>query len=362
MTRLTKLKKNISNSKQLDALYVTKEINIRYLTGYHGSDASLVVTMTKAYLITDMRYTEEAEKYFAKQKGIDVCIVSAKTTKFNYLAKITKKHRIQKLGLESLDIDFWTATNIQKALGPKRVVSTLYFVEQLRMIKDDAELRAMRKAAKLDIEVFDFLRKKMRPGVSEIDLKDQAEAKMKQIGGDGPSYPTIIAAAAKASLPHAVSDSAKLKNNNMILIDMGTSFKGYCSDLTRTFVLGRMPKFFKERYNKVLEAQELAISMVRPGIAISDLEKAVRNYFKSFDEEARFCHSLGHGLGLEVHELPWVNAKNDMVLKPNMVITIEPGLYYPGWGGIRIEDDVRVTDKGAEILTKTEKKLEEMIL
>jgi Xaa-Pro aminopeptidase len=248
------------------------------------------------------------------------------------------------------------------ALGGARVrwVSGGDFIERLRAVKDPGELALMREAATLISEVFAAVLPKIRPGISEISLAAEVEYAIKKMGGSGPSFETIVASGARSAWAHARPTSKQLRKNELVVLDHGAILRGYCSDLTRTVFLGRAPAKVRRLYKAVLEAQGAARQAIRPGVKAGEVDAAARGALKRHKLAQYFTHSTGHGLGIEVHEMPRLGRGEETVLEEGMVVTIEPGVYIGGLGGIRIEDDVVVTSKGAENLTSASREFLEL--
>ncbi|MFT5169413.1 MAG: Xaa-Pro aminopeptidase [Candidatus Omnitrophota bacterium] len=345
-SRLKALTQIITASK-LDALLINSDTNIRYLTDFPASESWLLVTKSgKSYYITDSRYTLEAK---AGLKGI--VVKEYKKSFFTTLADLLRKNNCKHLGF---DESHYTVTQY-KGLKTKlaKVVQLRPangFVEQLRVIKDDSEIKQIKEALKIHAKALKYLKKQVKPGVTEQDclMKLEQYVKRAQVGF---SFDPIIASGPNSCLPHAHVSRRKIKNNEPVLIDMGIDIKGYKSDLTRMFFLGRIPTLVAETCAIVSEAQRRAIIKIGPGVLASEVDQEARKYLKFFKLDKYFGHSLGHGVGLDIHEAPRLAPTSNTVLQPGMIITVEPGVYIPHKFGIRIEDMVLVTDKGYEILS-----------
>ncbi len=249
-----------------------------------------------------------------------------------------------------------------QALGGTQVrwVSGGDAIERLRAVKDAGELALMREVATLISEVFAAVLPEIRPGISEISLAAEIEYAIKKMGGSGPSFETIVASGARSAWAHARPTSKQLRKNELVVLDHGAILRGYCSDLTRTVFLGRAPTKIRRLYEAVLEAQGAAREAIRPGVKAGAVDAAARGTLKRLKLAQYFTHSTGHGLGIEVHEMPRLGRGEETVLEEGMVVTIEPGVYIEGLGGIRIEDDVVVTSKGAEDLTSASREFLEL--
>jgi len=271
-----------------------------------------------------------------------------------------KRHHIKHLGFEANSLVYARYRALHISIEPCRLVPRDNIVELLRMNKDSQEIASIRAALTCNERVFGSVKRAIARYRTEKDLVDYAEAAMKRFGADNAAFDTIVAAGKKSAIPHARSDTSRLTKPSIILVDMGVSLNGYCSDLTRTFFYGRISRFYRETYGKVLKAQEIAISLIKPGVVVSEVDQKVRSFFKKHSCDSFFTHALGHGLGRDVHEIPSLSYANQIEFEQGMVLTVEPGLYYPGQGGVRIEDMVLVTRTGCECLSRFPKKIEDM--
>ncbi len=346
--RLKKLRQEFKRSK-ISALLITKSVNIQYLTGFRGEDSWALVTSSKVYLISDFRYQEEIKKEFPwvilELRG------KAGKTIFDAVRHLARKNNVKCFGFESRNISYASFQSLKTACKKTRLVPTKGLVESVRMVKDPTEIKALKKAARITDKTLSKMLKKARRGLKELDLKYYAESQIRELGGEGPAFDIIVASGPKSSCPHANTGRNTLKNGTGLLIDMGSRVNSYHSDLTRTFFAGSISAQFRKIYAAVLEAQEMALSVIRPGIEIGEIDRAARRALERRGLAKYFGHSTGHGVGLEIHEAPLVFSSNRGLLKENMVFTVEPGVYIPGWGGIRIEDCVRVTKTGSELIT-----------
>ena len=354
MGRLAELRKKLLH-KKLDALLVTKPVNRNYLSGFTGSTAFLVVTLRSALFVTDSRYTEQAKK----EINGEFELVEIKSTKEYYktIVDIVKKDKVNVLAIESRNLVFSQYETLKKYLPKKEISGQTGLIEELREIKTEEELAYIRKAVDIAEIAFEKTLKKIKPGISENEIAAELEYNMRLSGAEGPSFPTIVASGKRGALPHGVASEKKVNKGELIVLDFGAVYKGYCSDLTRTVGLGIINKLFKNRYKVVYGAQQKAISSIKSGVILSVPDKKARIYLQKHSMEKYFTHGLGHGIGMEIHENPSINSKIKGILKTNMVITIEPGVYFNGGSGIRIENDIIVNDKGCEILGKDQQRL-----
>ncbi|MCK5594627.1 aminopeptidase P family protein [bacterium] len=351
--RIEKLREKLGKSG-LKFLIVTNIRNCLYLTGFTGSEGVVLITPTLVYLIVDFRYLEQAQK---ETKNIK--ILKREKALPLLLADVLKKHKNKKVAFESDFITFKQHKEIKKSLLQNRLVPTLNMVEGLRAVKYSDEIASIEKAVRISDEVFKHICSFVKLGMSEIDIAEEIERTSKKRGASCVGFDTIVLSGDRSSLPHGAPSQDSLKKG-IVLLDFGCVFSGYNSDMTRTLFLGKATAKQKEIHNIVLEAQKIAIKNIRPGIKASCIDKTARDYIADKGYSEYFGHSTGHGVGLDIHELPNISSNSDEVLQPGMVFTIEPGIYIPGWGGIRIEEMVQVTDDGCRIITKSSKEIIEI--
>jgi Xaa-Pro aminopeptidase len=333
-----------------DALLITHLPDVRYLTAFTGSNAAVALYKGKATLFTDGRYTTQARDETRGVK-IDIDKGSAVVRAVAYLAK-------QGATSCAFDSGHTTVTELEamrKALPGKLrrsfFLSTDGLVARIREIKGPSEIAALRKAAALGCKLFENVLQHIVSGASEIEVAAQLELAARLSGAEAMSFETIAASGPRSALPHGHATRAKLPKRGFLTLDFGVVLNGYCSDMTRTVHLGKPTRQEWDVYHSVLEAQQAAVAAVRPGVPCGDVDEAARSVLRKAKLEKAFSHSTGHGVGLEIHEGPRIAAKQQQVLEPGMIITIEPGVYLPGKFGVRIEDMVLVTGKGHEVLT-----------
>ena len=329
-----------------DSLLVSHLPNIRYLCGFSGSAGLLLVERTRSILFTDSRYTFQARQEVG---GAEIRI-----GKKSILRAVAETLRGRRRGFRVA----YSATHVTvaekrllEAGAGVRWVADDHVVEKLRAVKDDQELTQIRKAALLISDVFRRTLPLIRPDVSELELAAEIEYDIKRGGGSGPSFETIVASGPRSAWAHARPTSKLLRKSELVVLDQGAIIGGYCSDMTRTVHLGRAPAKAKSLYQAVRDAQQAGKQAIRPGATAGDVDRAARASLKSSQLDRYFTHSTGHGLGLEVHEMPRLGKSEETVLREGMVLTVEPGVYLEGFGGIRIEDDVVVTANGYDDLT-----------
>jgi Xaa-Pro aminopeptidase len=336
--------------ERLDALLVTNVDNVRYLSGFPCDDSALLVAPERTYLLTDSRYAEQAE---AETRGIG--IVVRKKGMMPVAAVTARKAGVRTLGVEECVMTMAEAEELRKALRHVEVKPTRGMVEWLRIIKDASEIAAISRAAEIADEAFRLTLPHVTPGKTERELALILERTMQDLGAEGPAFPTIVAAGERSSLPHARPTDRRIRRGEAVLFDWGARWRLYASDSTRVVFLNRIQDDFQRRYRLVLAAQRRALARVRAGCSAGKLDAAARSYLKAHRSGKYFSHSLGHGVGLQVHEAPAIAPGQNILLKAGMVITIEPGVYVPGQGGVRIEDLVLVTRNGSRILTASPK-------
>jgi Xaa-Pro aminopeptidase len=338
----------LRQSLPADALLVSLPANILYLCGFSGSAGLLLIEPTRATLFTDSRYT-----FQSRQEVSGARVVIAKAG----LLRAVGDHLGSRRGRFSLAASLKHITVAQRdALGDRlgkrlRWSDDSSAVERLRAIKTPPELSVMREAAVLISRVFEKVVHRIRPGITELQLAARVDYEIKLLGGSGPSFETIVAAGPRSSWAHARPSSKPLAKNELVVFDQGAILRAYCSDLTRTVHVGRASRRVRGLYQAVLDAQQAAKAAIRPGVTAGAVDTAARGALKRRGLAKYFTHSTGHGLGLEVHEMPRIGRGEETVLQAGMVLTVEPGVYLDGVGGIRIEDDVVVTQTGAVDLT-----------
>jgi len=339
----------------LDALLVTHMPNVRYLCGFTGSSGVLVVTPRSVTFFTDGRYSEQATQ---QVKGAKV--VTAKGGPVAGAAKLLTSFR-GTVGFEGDHTTVSARQSFQELFSkPVRLKAVRGIVENLRLVKDDEELVQIRAAVNLGSELFRPAIEAIRPEIRESQVAAEIEYLARRGGAEKMSFETIVASGQRSALPHGVASDNRLAAKGFVILDYGVILHGYCSDMTRTVHVGRVPLRARQIYRSVLQAQEAATAAVAPGVEVGKVDAAARSVLRKVKLDRYFTHSTGHGVGLEIHEQPRVARGQTEVLRPGMVITIEPGVYLPGSGGVRIEDMVVVTERGCEILTPTTKELIEI--
>jgi Xaa-Pro aminopeptidase len=336
---------------KVEALLITALPNVRYLSGFTGSNGTVLLTGERAVLFTDPRYQTQAPLE---------CDCDVKIAKGPVLAealKLLKKLGVKRVGFERNRASFETYDYLKREATGVKLAGLPGLVERLRMVKSPVEIATIKASVELNSAALEQALATFRPGTTEIDMAAEIEYRMRRLGADGPAFETIVASGSRSALPHAHPTATAAANDQLLLIDMGAFVAGYASDMTRTFAVGRISSKAKRIYRAVLESQLAAIDSVKAGIPASSVDRAARSVLRRHGFEKMFIHSTGHGLGLEIHEGPRIGRKEATRLEAGMAITIEPGVYIEGFGGVRIEDTVVVTDTGCQVLTPTKKDL-----
>ena len=356
LARQAKLRGHLLTTR-FDGLLISHLPNIRYLCGFTGSAGFLLVEEGGSTFFSDVRYDTQAHEEVEGAK-----VVIAKKSVLEgigaYLSKRRKRSRGWTIGIEAEHLTIAEKKRLAQSLPSfVKLKDAPALVERARMVKDSDELDLIRTAVKLGARLFNRAIEVIRPGVKETEVAGEMEFTARKGGAEEMSFPTIIAAGARSALPHGRASDQVIKPGGFVVCDFGVILSGYCSDQTRTVWVGNTPKEARQAYEAVREAQQAAVEVVKPGIRVGDVDAAARSVLKKAGLGRYFTHSTGHGVGLEIHESPRVAQGQQEVLQPGMVITIEPGVYFPGKWGIRIEDMVAVTAGGCEVLTPTSKDL-----
>ena len=341
----------IFKGERIDSFLVTALPNVRYLSGFTGSSGALLVKGDRAILFTDPRYQTQAPQ------ESDCQVKIAKGPLLSEVLNWLLRWKVKRLGFERSRISFESYDLLKRQASEVKLRPVSDAIERLRMVKSPAEAATIRTAVELNSAAMDRALKQFRAEMTEADLVAEIEYSMRQLGADGPSFDTIVASGARTALPHAHPSSAEIKTDQLLLIDMGATVAGYTSDMTRTMGVGRVDQKARRMYEAVLESQLAAIDSVKAGALSSAVDRASRRVLRKHGLDKLFVHSTGHGLGLEIHESPRIGRTGGIPLESGMTITIEPGVYLEGYGGVRIEDTVVVTSNGCEVLTPTKKEL-----
>ena len=343
--------------KKLDGLLVTEPFNRRYLSGYTATDhgigetAGVLLVPANGYphLLTDSRFSLQAEE---EANGFTIQLYPKGLAKL--LGTLLPKLEIKRLGFESDYILHSTALKLEKTLAKVQVelVATSDLIARKRLIKTEEEVELLKQSVLRNEQVFQLVYNTIEPGMSEREIALAIELTMHELGAEGPSFETIVAFGTNAAKPHAVPTDRVLKTGEIVLIDMGLVLAGYCSDMTRTFVAGKPDPIYLERLRVVRKAQLAGTRAVRAGVTAKEVDQAARRVIQEAGYGKYFGHALGHGVGMAVHEEPRLSSRSRKKLKPGMIVTVEPGIYLPEWGGIRLENMVVVREEGGETLNE----------
>ncbi|KGX83659.1 M24 family metallopeptidase [Pontibacillus marinus] len=350
MEKLTKLRKSLKD-QDLDALLITNGKNRRYMTEFTGTAGVVLITQEDALFITDFRYMEQANE---EAKGFD--IVQHTTPIHEEVASQAKRLGVKRLGFEKQDVTFGLYETYNQVVEAE-LVPTSGIVEKLRLIKNDDEIKILKEATEIADAAFDHILSYIKPGVKEIDVSNELEFFMRKQGATSSSFDIIVASGYRAALPHGVASEKTIQSGELVTLDFGALYKGYCSDITRTVAVGEISDELREIYDTVLAAQERGMEGLKAGITAKEADDLTRDYIKEKGYGEYFGHSTGHGIGLDVHEGPALSFRSQQTLEPGMVVTVEPGIYVPNVGGCRIEDDTVVTENGNERLSHSTKEL-----
>ncbi len=342
----------------LDAILVTNIKNIMYLTGFTGSSAYLILTSDRSIILSDFRYDSQIQ---AECPDIEAEIRTAKTEMVDSVEKVANGLQIKSCGIEAASVSKALFDQLESKLSCE-LSSTTGWVEDLRAIKDKLEIAAIRKSIRVNQRAFTVIRSQLTPVQTELQIAHNLEHQMRQFGAAGCAFEPLVGVGPRAALPHGKPSNCRMEESPFVLIDWGAQVDHYASDLTRVLVTGKITSKLEKIYEVVLQAQLAAIRKIRPGILAKEVDQAARSVIDQAGFGKYFGHGLGHGFGLEIHERPFLSPIKEDRLEKNMVITIEPGIYVPDWGGVRIEDDVLVTSDGHEVLSDLPKQLTECVV
>ncbi|HVL50738.1 MAG TPA: aminopeptidase P family protein [Actinomycetota bacterium] len=351
-------------AQALDALLVTNLTNVRYLTGFAGSNGYVFLTRDASWFYTDGRYATQASQMV---KGAEVVIARNHADVVERLNSLTSGRRLGRVGYESTHVTVaskgaaWEPPpgldKVMTYFEDAELVATQGWVEELRKVKDAGEIAAIKAAAEMGDAGFHYIIERVKPGLTERELALDLEFHLRSMGSEGVSFDPIVAAAERSALPHARPSGRRVEKGRYLLFDFGCVVDGYCSDMTRTVVVGPADVRHREVYETVLAAEQAGIEAAAPGVACGDVDRAARRVIEDAGYPEAFMHGLGHGVGLEIHEAPSLKTGFAEQLAPGHVVTIEPGAYFEGWGGVRVEDLAVVTPAGLEVLSKAPREL-----
>ncbi|PZX07252.1 Xaa-Pro aminopeptidase [Psychrobacillus insolitus] len=350
MMKLERLREALEETG-IDAILITNEFSRRYMTGFTGTAGVAIVSKKDAVFITDFRYTEQAASQVK-----DFRIVQHTATLMEEVANQVMSMEIKSLGFEKDHVTY-ASYELYKHVLQADLVPVSGLVEKIRLKKTEEEITIIKAACRIADEAFEHIVTYIKPGMTELDVSNELEFFMRKLGASSSSFDTIVASGVRSALPHGVATDKVIEIGDFVTLDFGAVYNGYISDTTRTLAVGEPSEKLKEMYQVVLDAQLLALEKVKPGMTGKEADAIARDYIASKGYGEAFGHSLGHGIGLEVHEGPGLSSRSEIVLEPGMIITIEPGIYLPNIGGVRIEDDALVTENGLEKLTHSTKEL-----
>lgn len=350
MMKLERLREALEETG-IDAILITNEFSRRYMTGFTGTAGVAIVSKKDAVFITDFRYTEQAASQVK-----DFRIVQHTATLMEEVANQVRNMEIKSLGFEKDHVTY-ASYELYKHVLQADLVPVSGLVEKIRLKKTEEEITIIKAACRIADEAFEHIVTYIKPGMTELDVSNELEFFMRKLGASSSSFDTIVASGVRSALPHGVATDKVIEIGDFVTLDFGAVYNGYISDTTRTLAVGEPSEKLKEMYQVVLDAQLLALEKVKPGMTGKEADAIARDYIASKGYGEAFGHSLGHGIGLEVHEGPGLSSRSEIVLEPGMIITIEPGIYLPNIGGVRIEDDALVTENGLEKLTHSTKEL-----
>lgn len=342
--------------KEVDAIIIYGDINRRYLSSFKGSSGYLYISEKQCVLLTDFRYIEQATKQSPDFQIVDY----VKEGLLKNLDELTKQDGVKSLGFEADILTYNQHNQLKEGLSTVSLVGLNDEVEKIRAIKDSEEISYIKEAAKIADSAFTHILSFIKTGMTEIEVALELEFFMKRKGAKKLSFDTIMASGKNSSLPHAEPSNKKIEKGDFVTMDFGCVYNGYCSDMTRTIVMGKANDKQKEVYNTVLKAQLAALEILKAGLTGLEVDKVARDIIYNAGYEGYFGHGLGHSVGLEVHENPRLSVKGLTELKENMIVTVEPGIYIPDFGGVRIEDLVCVNTNGYENFTHSDKSLIEL--
>lgn len=349
--RLERLRTELKE-QQLDAIITYHAVNRRYISGFTGSAGLVIVSQDHAVLLTDFRYIDQAQ-----EEAPDFKVINHHRDEKGAILRQLQAMGVKRLGFEKQAVTFDVYEEWRSHFDGIELVPTVGMIERLRMIKDESELAVIREAVRIADEAFSHILGYIKPGVRERDVALELEYFMKKNGAEGAAFDIIVASGERGALPHGRASGKVIQAGEMVTMDFGALYQGYASDITRTVAVGEPDPQMKKIYEIVQKAQQNGVAKIRAGMTGREADALTRDVIAAAGYGEAFGHSTGHGLGLEVHERPGLAMNSDMVLAPGMLVTVEPGIYISGLGGVRIEDDVLITENGCEILTRSTKEL-----
>ncbi len=344
--------KALISQQGLDAYLITDPVLSFYLSGFTGTSCWLLIAVapTHNFLITDFRYMEQATS-----QAVGFEIVFGDKSAYQKLGELVGQYGMKRIGVDQNELTLAVFTKLKEEIAEVGFYPVQNPSKVMRKIKGTEEIQLIRKAVEIADRAFLHLLEYLQPGLSEREVSIELEFFMRRLGGTRNAFETIVASGERAALPHGVASNRIMQAGEMVVLDFGTVYHGYHSDMTRTLFLGEPDKRAQEIYQVVLNAQETVLKHLQPGMRANEADLLARQIISEAGYGDCFGHGLGHGVGLEIHEEPSLSPRDETILEPGMIVTVEPGIYIPGWGGIRIEDLVVLTPGGCEILTKSPK-------
>ena len=339
------------DEQQIDAILITNPVNRRYITNFTGSSGIALITKKEQFLITDFRYVEQAKK-----QAEHFTIVRHERAIEDEIARLLNTLQLERLGFEEEYVTY-SQYRTYENLFSIRLVPVKNMIESLRLIKTNEEIQTIKRAAKIADLAFNHILNYIKAGVTELDIATELEYFMRKQGATSSSFTTIVASGWRSALPHGNASNKKIQEGELVTLDFGAIYEGYVSDMTRTVAVGKISEELTKIYNIVKEAQQRGLDGIKAKMTGKEADALTREYIQEKGYGEYFGHSTGHGIGLEVHEGPTLSPRSETILEKNMVVTVEPGIYVPGVGGCRIEDDIVITEDGNERLTFSTKDL-----
>lgn len=350
-TRVGNVRRRMAQ-QQLDAIIVTSRENVFYLSGFSGSSGDLIITMENAYLLTDFRYLQQAQ-----MESPDFIIIDITKNFAAHLEQIIGRHNIGLLGFEDRQVSYAVYSGMKQKMPRTMLRGIGDMISSLRICKEGEEISKLQEAAHISDLAFDHLLNVIKPGMTELEAAAELEYAMKKHGAQKPSFDTIVAAGEHGAMPHAKPTDRPIQDGDLVVMDFGCIYEGYCSDMTRTIAVGQPGDQQRSVYNMVLYTQLKALNHIKEGMRLGELDQLARETLDSFGYGQYFGHSLGHGVGIEIHEMPTVSSKSSDILRSGMVFSVEPGVYLNQSFGVRIEDTVLMLDGELVILNHAPKDL-----
>lgn len=347
---------DILKQLNIDAILISNGNNMRYISGFAGATGYLYISGQRHAVVTDFRYTYQAE---AEAEGYEIVTIGNNGYE-EAINDLLRSDKVERLGFEAEDLLFSKYQSLSEKLQVKELVPIKDEITRLRRIKTPKELEFIKQAEAIGDKAFTEILSFIKPGMTELEVAARIEYLLKTNGGQGLSFNAIVASGINSSMPHAVPSSKKIENGDFLTMDFGCIYEGYCSDMTRTIVVGKASQKQREIYQTVLDAQLAALEFIRAGVKGKEVDKVARDIIYKAGYEGCFGHGLGHGVGLFIHENPRLSVAEEDILEVGMTETVEPGIYVRGFGGVRIEDLVAVTETGCDNFTFSEKKLIEL--